>query len=117
VLLPLSGDARMAVKERGDQIGLVAVDLAGFAPPYEVAQQALGDFRIGVGRQRLPQHGGRDGHIQQMQPAIHAGKGFREIFVVMTKRNLVKPARNGHITAERVSHQLLVKPLDGCQDC
>ena len=52
-----------------------------------------------------------------MQPAIHARQSFRKIALGMAKRNLIEPARNGHIAAERIPHQLLVETLDGRQDC
>ena len=47
-LLPLSGNARMAVEKSRDQIGLVAIDVSRFAAAHEIAQQRFRDFRIGV---------------------------------------------------------------------
>ncbi len=107
----------MTVKKSCNQVCLVAVDFAGLAAPHKVSKQSLGNFRIRVRSERVPQHRGRDGHIEQVQPAIHLGKSFRQAFVGVAKRDFVEPARNGHIAAERVAHQLLIKTLDCRQDC
>ena len=117
VLLPLTLDAGMAVKKSCDEIGFVAVDFAGLAAANKVAKQGLGDFRIRVWSECLAQHRGRDGHIQQMQPAVHPRESFREVVLRVAKRDLIEPAWNGHIAAERISHQLLIKTLDCRQDC
>src|SRR5882757_7096568 len=39
VLLPLTWDAGMAIKKSRNKIGLVAIDLAGFAATHKVTQQ------------------------------------------------------------------------------
>jgi hypothetical protein len=115
-LLPLAGDTGMAVKKSCNEIGFVAVDFAGLAALYKVAKQSLGHFGIRVRSERLAHHRGRDGHIQQIQPAIHPGESFRKVSFRVTERDLIEPARNRHITAERVSQQLLIEALDCCQD-
>jgi hypothetical protein len=52
-----------------------------------------------------------------MQPAIHAGKSFREIALGMAKGKLIESARKWNVAAEQVSQQLLVETLDRRQDC
>ena len=107
----------MAVKKSCNEIGFVAVDFAGLAAAHEVTKQGLGNFGICFGSQRVAQHRGRDSHIEQVQPAIHPRKSFGKVGFRMAKRDFVEPARNGHIAAERIAHQLLIKTLDSRQDC
>src|ERR1700733_9604465 len=106
----------MAVKKSRDEISLVTVDFAGLAPTHKITQQGFGDFGIRVRCERLTQHCRRDSHVQQMQPAIHAGESFRKILLRVAERDFIEPARNGYIAAERVSQKLLVKTLDCRQD-
>src|SRR5271163_2990608 len=116
MLLPLSGNAGMAVQESGNKIGLVAIDFAGLAPADKIAEQGLGNFRIYVGSERLPQHGGRDGHVEHVQPAIHARESFGEITFTVAKRERSEAVGNRNLAAEHVLEQLLIKTLDGRQN-
>jgi hypothetical protein len=61
----------MTVKESRNQIRFIAVDVSGLAPPHEITQQGLSDFGIRFGSERLAQHSRRDGHVQQVKPAVH----------------------------------------------
>ena len=70
--LPLPGHARMAIKKCGHQVGLVAIYVAGIFLAGEIAQDGFGDFGIGFRRECPPQHGRRNGLIEQAQPAPHA---------------------------------------------
>ena len=107
----------MAVEKSCDQVGLVAVDVAGLAAPYEITEQCFRDFRIRIWGKGLPQHGGCDRHVEHMQPAIHAGQSFRQIPVSMAERSFVEAARNRNLAAKQIAQQLLIKTLDGCQNC
>ena len=51
-LLPLPLNPRMPIQKRCNQIRLVAVHIAGFAPPDKISQQRFGNFRVGFRRKR-----------------------------------------------------------------
>src|SRR5260370_13234685 len=106
----------MAIKKSRNQVGLIAIDLAGLAAANKVTRPGLSDFRISLWRERLAQHCGCNRHIQKMEPAIHPGKSFGQVALRLAERYLVEPGRNGDIAAERIPHQLLVKTLDCRQD-
>ena len=48
--LPLSGDARVTIEKCGDQVGLVAIYVAGIFLAGEIAQDRFRDFGIGFRR-------------------------------------------------------------------
>ena len=106
----------MAIEKSCNQISLVAIDIAGFAAPYEIAQQSFGDFRIGIGSEGLAKHGGRNCHVQQMQPAIHPRERVGQLTLGMAQGVLVETARNRHVAAKRIPQELLVEALDRRQN-
>ena len=61
----------MAIKKCGDQVGLVAIYVAGIFRAGEISQNRFRDFRISFRRERPPQHGRGDGLIEQTKPAPH----------------------------------------------
>ena len=77
----------MAIEKRCNQVGLVAVNIAGIFFAHEIAQHGLGDFGIGFRCKRAAQHGWRDCHVKQPQPAAHGGKGQVHIAIGLLKRD------------------------------
>ena len=116
-LLPLAGHTRMAVKERSDQVSLVTIHFTGRAAAHKVAQQSLGYFGVGVGSKRVAQHGRRDRHVEQVQPAIHPRESSGQFALGMAQRVLVEPLGHRHVTAEAIPHELLIEALHRRENC
>ncbi len=106
----------MAIEKSCNQIGLIAVDIVRFPAPHKVSQQRLSDLGIRFRSQRLAQHRWGNGHVQQMQPAIHVGKDAGEVSLGMSKRVFVETARNRDVSAEGIPHELLIEALDCRED-
>src|SRR5579871_2325812 len=111
-LLPLAGDARMTVEKGRDQIGFVAIDIAGFPPAHKIAQQRFGYFRIGLWRKSLAQHRRCDRHVEQVKPAIHARKSVGQFMLRMAQGIIVEAAWNRNFSSKSVPQKLLVEALD-----
>src|SRR5580658_1330571 len=105
----------MPVKKCCDYIGLVTVNVAGFPAAHKVTQQSFRDFRIRIWSERLAEHGRRDGHVQQVQPAIHPSKRGGQV-ASRAQRLFVEAARNRDVSPTRLPHQLLVEALHSRQN-
>ena len=55
----------MAVQKSGDDVRLIAVEIVVLFFADKIAQHGFGDFRVGVLAEGPPQHGRRNGHVEQ----------------------------------------------------
>src|SRR5580698_2611568 len=83
--LPLARDARMAIQKSRDQISLVAMKLGGLTIPSKVTEHRLSDLRVSIRCEGPPQHGWRDGHVEQAQPAMHGRQGLLHAVVALQR--------------------------------
>src|SRR5579863_7912284 len=105
----------MAIQKSRDQISLVAMDLAGLAVTSEITEHRLGNFGVGIGRESPPQHGWRDGHVEQTQPAMHGRQGLLHA-VVALQRDSFESGRDGNFSMDGFLQELLVEALDRRQN-
>ena len=75
-LLPLALHTGMTKQKSRHQIGFVAIGAGIVAVAREVAQQRLGHLGIEVGLHSQPQHGGSDGHVEELDPELHASRAW-----------------------------------------
>ena len=106
----------MAIQEGGDQVGLVAIGVGKVALAGVIAEQSFRDFGICVGGQALPDHGWSDGHVEQLQPAVHLAQGFAQVGVGLMNGLVFQSGMNGQLPLEIVTEQLLVKAAHVRQD-
>src|SRR6185437_15627807 len=114
--LPLSRHPRVAVKKCGDQVGLVAVYVAGVFLASEIAQNGFSDFGVCIGSERTAQHGRRDGLVEQTQPAAHAVERRVDLAITFLQRNGLEAGRNRNFASNGILQELLIEALHRGQD-
>ena len=114
--LPLSRHARVAVEKCRDQVGLVAVYVAGIFLAGEIAQNGFGDFGVGLGGKCTSQHGRRDGLVEQAQPAAHAVERGVYLAIAFLQRNGLEACRNRDFASNGILQELLIEALHRGQD-
>jgi malic enzyme len=101
----------VAVKKCRDQVGLVAVYVAGVFLASEITQNGFGDFGVGLSGEGASQHGRRDGLIEQTQPAAHAVERRVDFAITLLQRNGLESGRNRDFASNGILQQLLVEAL------
>jgi len=105
----------MTIEKCGNDVGLVAVGVDMILLANKIAKHGFGDFRIGLVVESAAQHGGRNCHIEQAQPAAHGAESFADVGFAV-KGNCFEAGGNGYFTFDRVLQELLVEALDGGQN-
>ena len=106
----------MAVEKCGHQVGLVAIYVAGILLAGEVAQDSFGDFGVGLGCEGAPQHGRRNGLIEQAQPAPHAVERRMHFAIALLQRDGLQAGWNRDFASNGILQQLLIEALHRGQD-
>ncbi len=104
----------MAKQERRDEVGLVTIGRGIVAVASEVTEQRFGHFSVEVGGHAKPQDGGRNRHVEQLDPDFHAIQRAADIFRLpdCLRREF---CGRGNLSAQVFAHQPLVKALDSRQ--
>ena len=106
----------MTIKKSCDQVGLIAIYVAGVFFPGVIAEHGLGNFRINLSGKSPPQHGRRDGLIEQAQPAAHLVERGPDFAFSLLQGNRFQPCRNRDFAADVVLQELFVEALHGGQN-
>ena len=106
----------MAVKKCRDQVRLVAVYVAGIFLASEIAQHSFGDFGIGLGGKCTPQHGWRNGLVEQAQPAAHAVERRVHFAIAFLQGDGFQAGRNRDFASNGILQKLLIEALHRGQD-
>ncbi len=110
-LLPLAGNAGIAVEEGGDKVGLVAVKVILGLLAGVVAEQGFGKIVIDGGGETDTKHLRRDGHVQKLEPAAHGGQERVDIAVAGAEGVGFQSARRCDLVLEKVTQEVEVEAL------
>jgi hypothetical protein len=115
-LLPLTGNARVAVEESGDEIGFVAVKVIAGLFAGVVAEKGLGEILIDGGSETVAEHLRGDGHVEEFEPAAHGGKERGDITVRGAKRLGLKATRGSYLVFKKIAQEVEIEALHDLED-
>ena len=102
----------MTEEEGGDEIGFVAVGGGIVAVARKIAQERLGTSGSRSELQTQPQHGGSDGHVEELNPEMHLAEGGAHVGGVADGLGR-EFGGNGKFAAELIAEQPLIEGLHG----
>jgi hypothetical protein len=115
-LIPLAGDAGIAIKEGGNKVSFVAVKVVLGLLTSIVAEQGLGEILVDGGGEAATEHLGSDGHVEEFEPATHCRQEHGYIAVTGAERIGLKAARRRYLVLEKLTQEGEIEPLYDLED-